>query len=42
MVVDGGLGLAVALGRDDGGDASGVEIGQDGVGVVALIAPTRP
>jgi hypothetical protein len=37
VAVDGALVLAVALGRDDGSDAPCVEIGQDGVGVVALV-----
>ena len=38
--VDNGLDLSVALGRDDGGDVSGYEVGQDRVGVVALSAST--
>ena len=38
MSVDDGLYLAVALGRDDGGDAAMLQIGEDGVGVVALVA----
>ncbi len=37
MAVDGALLLAVALGRDDGNDAPCVEIGQDVVGVLALV-----
>ncbi len=38
MAIDDGLDLTVALGRDDGGDATLIEIGEDGVGVVSLIA----
>src|ERR1019366_3150982 len=38
MAVDDGLDLAVALWRDDGGDAPGLEVSQDGVGVIALVA----
>ena len=37
MSVDDGLDLAIALGRDDGGDAVGLEVGEDGVCVVALV-----
>ncbi len=37
MAVDDGLDLAVALGRDDGGDASGLQVGQDEVGVISLV-----
>ena len=37
MAVDDRLNLAVSLGRDDGGDASGLEVGQDEVGVVSLV-----
>lgn len=36
--IDDGLDLSIALGRDDAGDAPGVEIGEDDVGVVALVA----
>jgi len=38
MAVDDGLDLSIAFGRDDGGDAPGLEVGQDGVGVIALVA----
>lgn len=38
MAVDDGLDLAVALGRDDGGDAAIFQVGEDGVGVVTLVA----
>ena len=38
MAVDDGLNLAVALGRDDGGDAALLQVSEDGVGVVALVA----
>ena len=38
MAVDDGLDLAIALGRDDGGYTPGFQVGQDGVGVVALIS----
>lgn len=38
MAVDDGLDLSVAPGRDDGGDAPGFEILENGVGVVALVA----
>jgi hypothetical protein len=38
MTVDDGLDLAVAFGRNDGGHASGVEVCEDGVGVVTLVA----
>ena len=37
MAVDDGLDLAVALWRDDGGDAAGLEVSQEGVGVIALV-----
>lgn len=37
MAVDDGLDLAVPLGRDDGGEASGLQVGQDEVGVVSLV-----
>ncbi len=42
MAVDVALDRSVALGRDDGGGAPGVEIGQDGVGVVALVPEQHP
>ena len=38
VAVDDGLGLAIALGRDDGGDAAIAQVGEDGVSVVALVA----
>jgi len=38
MPVDDGLDLSVAFWRNDGGDAFGFEVGQDGVGVVPLVA----
>lgn len=38
MTVDDRLDLAIALWRDDGGDSLGVQVGEDGVGVVALVA----
>jgi hypothetical protein len=38
VAVDDGLDLSVALGRDHGGDVPGLEILQDGVGVVAFVA----
>ena len=37
MAVDDGLDLAVSLGRDDGGDASSRQVGEDEVGVVSLV-----
>ncbi len=37
MSVDDALDFSVALGRNDGGDAFGVEFGEDGVGVVAFV-----
>ena len=37
MAVDDGLDLAVPLGRDDGGNASRLQVGQDEVGVVSLV-----
>lgn len=37
MAVDGGLNLSVTLAGDDGGDASGVEVFADEVGVVSLV-----
>jgi hypothetical protein len=37
VAVDGGLYLAVALGGNDGGDASGLQVGQDEVGIVTLV-----
>ena len=37
MAVDDGLDLAVPPGGDDGGDVSGFQVGQDEVGVVALV-----
>ncbi len=37
MSVDDGLDLAVPLCGDDGGDASGLQVGQDEVGVVSLV-----
>ena len=37
MAVDDRLNLAVSLGRDDGGDAASLQIGQDEVGVVSLV-----
>ena len=36
------LDQAVALGRDDGGHAFGLKVGEDGVGVVALVAHEHP
>jgi hypothetical protein len=41
VAVDDGLDLAVAFGRDDGGDAALLEVGEDGVGVVALVSHER-
>ena len=38
MAVDGALDLAGALGRDDRLDPPGLEVIEDGVGVVALVA----
>lgn len=38
MTVDDGLDLSVSLGRDDGDDASGLQVGQDEVGVVSLVS----
>ena len=38
MAVDDRLDLAVALWRDDGGYAAIFQVGEDGVGVVALVA----
>ena len=38
VAVDDWLDLPVARGRDDGGDASGVEVAQDGAGVIAFVA----
>ena len=38
MAVDDGLDFAVALGRDDGGDSALLQVGEDSVGVVALVA----
>jgi len=35
--VDDGLDLAVSLGRDDGSDTSGLQVGEDEVGVVSLV-----
>ena len=37
MSVDDRLDLAVSLGRDDGGDAAVLQVGEDGVGVIALV-----
>lgn len=37
MAIDDGLDLAVPLGRDDGGDASRLQVGQYEVGVVSLV-----
>jgi hypothetical protein len=37
VAIDDGLDLAVALRGNDGGDASGLKIGQDKVGVVAFV-----
>ncbi len=37
MAVDDGMNLAIALGRDDGGDTAMLQFGEDGVGVLALI-----
>ena len=37
MAVDDGLDLAIALGRYDGGDASGLQVGKDEVSVVSLV-----
>ena len=38
MAVDNGLDLSIALGRDDRGDAAILQVCEDGVGVVALVA----
>lgn len=37
MAVDDGLDLTVALGWNDGDDAPGVEVGENGVGVIPLV-----
>lgn len=37
MPVHGGLHLPVSLGGNDGGDASGLQVGQNEVGVVSLV-----
>ena len=37
MAVDDRLDLAIALGANDGGDASGLQVGQDEVGIVTLV-----
>ena len=37
MAVDDRLNLAVAFGRDDGGDAFGLEVGEDGVCLISLV-----
>ena len=37
MAIDDRLDLAVSLGRDDGGDTSSLQVGQDEVGVVSLV-----
>ena len=38
VAIDDGLDLAVALRRYDGGDTAILQVGEDGVGVVALVA----
>jgi len=37
VAVDDGLDLSVSFGGDDGGDASGRQVGKDEVGVVSLV-----
>ena len=37
MAVDDRLDLSVPFGRDDGDDASGLQVGQDEVGIVSLV-----
>jgi hypothetical protein len=37
VAVDGGLDVTVPLGRDDGGDVSGLQVGEDEVGVVTFV-----
>lgn len=42
MAVDDGLDAAIALGRDHGGDVAGLEVLQDGVGVIAFVPHEHP
>ena len=42
MAVDNGLDLSIALGRDDRGDAAILQVCEDSVGVVALVAGSGP
>lgn len=37
VAIDDGLDLSASLGRDDGGDASGVQVLADEVGIVSLV-----